>query len=397
MLKFLRKKNIAKIVFWFLVILILPAFVFWGTGSLSGSKDKGPKSVGMINSKKISFEDFYFALNGVRCQVVLFYFAQPNMLDMMLQNKELMGKLAWDRLIMMKEADKAKLKVTDKEVVSFIQSHPIFNRDGAFDPKIYEHVLRYNIGLDARGFEEIVRENIRIKKLNDLIAKDIAATDEEILSEYKKVARKFRIEYILSPTPQSPEKTAVTDETAKDYYDKNMSEFALPVKTGEEQKFADFEGVKESIKSYLAERDSKTAALKNASEARQKIADVMSGENIPFGKAAEKIGLKTAETPFFSKGEYIDGLGEAMLIMDEISRLKEGEISIPTEVRSGAIIFRVSGSEDFTEEKFNKDKAEFAKLVTDIKKNKFLEAWLSGLEKQAVLNINLKEYEKYYR
>ncbi len=55
MLKFLRKKNIAKVVFWFLVILILPAFVFWGTGSLTGSKDKRPKCVGTIDKKSVSF------------------------------------------------------------------------------------------------------------------------------------------------------------------------------------------------------------------------------------------------------------------------------------------------------------------------------------------------------
>lgn len=243
MLKFLRKKNIAKIVFWALVILIMPAFVLWGTGSLSGSKDKGPKSVGTIGGKKISFEDFYYALNGARCQIVLFYFAQPKMLDTILQDKALMGKLAWDRILMLKEADRNKIKASDKEVVAFVRTHPIFNRNGAFDTAIYEHVLRYNIGLDARAFEEIVRENIKIKKLNDIITKDVAVTDDDILSEYKMALR----------------------------------------------------------------------------------------------------------------------------------------------------------TEPFDEEKFKKDKDEFAKAVLDMKRNRVLEPWLANLESQAKLNIDLKEYEKYYR
>lgn len=243
MLKFLRKKNVSKVIFWGLVILVMPAFVLWGTGSLSGSKDKGPKCVGMIADKKVPFEDLYYALNGIRCQVVLTYFTQPKILDAIFQNKELMGKLAWDRLLMLKEADRNKIKANDKEVVSFIQSHPIFTRNGAFDTKIYEHVLRYNIGLDARGFEEIVRENIRIKKLNDLVAKDVAVTDEEVLDEYKKAA----------------------------------------------------------------------------------------------------------------------------------------------------------SAEAFDQVKFDKEKAEFAKVALEMKRNKILEPWLTNLEKQATLNIDLKEYEKYFR
>lgn len=397
MLKFLRKKNIARIVFWALVILILPAFVFWGTGSLSGSKDKRPKCVGAIGGKKVSFEDFYCALTGIRCQIVLIYFTQPKILDAMFQNKALMGKLAWDRLILLKEADRNKIKANDLDVVSFIQSHPIFTRNGAFDTKIYEHVLRYNIGLDPRGFEEIVRENIRIKKLNDLVAKDVAVTDEDVLDEYKKAAQKFKIEYVLSGSAQFLGKQAVSDKAAKDYYDNNKKEFVLPQKEGEGEKFAAFLDVRESIISYLAEKEARNLALEDAAGTRRKLAELMSKDNLTFGDAAAKLGLKAVETPFFSKADYLDGLGEAALVMGEAARLKDRELSGPVEVRSGAVVFRVSGAEDFDQERFEKEKAEFSKIALDMKRNRSLEPWLINLEKQSTLNIDLKEYDKYYR
>ena len=397
MLKFLRRKNISKVIFWFLVILILPAFVLWGTGSMSGSKENRPKSVGTIDGNKVSFDDFYHAVVGIRCQIVLIYFNQPKIMDAMFQNKELMGKLAWDRLIMTKEADEAKIKVPNNEVVAFVQVHPIFTRNGAFDPKIYEHVLRYNIGLDARGFEEIVRENIRLKRLNDLVAKDVTATDEEVLNEYRKTAQKFKIDYILSATSQFTEKAAASDEAARDYYEKNKEEFELPQKEGGDGKLAAFEDVKESIKAYLAERNAKTLALKHASELRQKILDKMSGDNISFEKASTKLGLERVETPFFSKADYLDGLGEASLVINEVARLKEGEVSLPVEVRSGVIVFRVSGVEEFDPEKFAAEKEAFAGAVVEMKKNKFLGEWLTDLETRCELNIDLAEYEKYYR
>ena len=62
MLKLLRNKNITKVVLWALLILIVPAFVLWGTGSLGGSKGKGPTYAGKIDGKKVSFEQFGNAL-----------------------------------------------------------------------------------------------------------------------------------------------------------------------------------------------------------------------------------------------------------------------------------------------------------------------------------------------
>ena len=40
MLKIFRKKIVSKVILWGLLILILPAFVMWGSASMSRSKDK---------------------------------------------------------------------------------------------------------------------------------------------------------------------------------------------------------------------------------------------------------------------------------------------------------------------------------------------------------------------
>ena len=56
---------------------------------------------------------------------------------------------------------------------------------GQFDDRMYEYILKNNMSLDARTFEEIARENIAIKKLNDMLTKDVRITDEEVLENYK--------------------------------------------------------------------------------------------------------------------------------------------------------------------------------------------------------------------
>ena len=191
MLKFFRHKNVTKIVLWGILILILPAFVMWGTGSMGKSKDKGPSYVGLINDKKISFDDFAESLRDVRCQVMLNYFNNQKILDEILKNKPLMGKLAWDRLIMAREAKRRGISVSDREVVVYIESHPLFSRNGRFDDRVYGYILRNNLGLEPRTFEETMRESIKIQKMNLMLTKDVAVTDADIREYYKKENKDF--------------------------------------------------------------------------------------------------------------------------------------------------------------------------------------------------------------
>lgn len=185
MLKLLRHKRVAKIVLWAILILILPAFVIWGTGSLGRSKEKGPTFVGLINNKKVTFDDFADSIMSMRAQILLNFFNQRQVMDALLKNSEFVGKMAWDRLIMLKEAKARHIRVTDSEVIAFIRTMPIFLRDGKFDERLYGYVLRNNLGLAPRSFEEMMRENITIQKLHELLTKDVKISDEEVLNQYK--------------------------------------------------------------------------------------------------------------------------------------------------------------------------------------------------------------------
>jgi len=178
MLKFFRKKNIARLVLWSLLILILPAFVLWGTG-MGGSKNKGPTFVGVIDNRKVSFDDLGLSIMSIRGQILLNYFNQPEMMEKLSKNNPFIAKMAWDRLLMLKEANKNKIKVPDDELIRHIRSHPIFNRSGSFDDHIYAYVLKNNIGMSARVFEEMMRENMKIQRLQDTIAKDVKTADEK--------------------------------------------------------------------------------------------------------------------------------------------------------------------------------------------------------------------------
>lgn len=400
MLKLFRQKNVAKFVLWMIVILIMPAFVLWGTGSLSSSKNKGPKYAGLVNNKKISFEEFFENLNGIRCQIVMNLFNQEKAMAAILRNKPLMVKLAWDRVIMLKEAAKYKITVTDKEVIKYVESHPVFTRNGIFDSRIYQHFLRYTLGLDARTFEEIVRENIKVKKLNDMITRDIEIKDSDVEVEFKKDNGKFRISYLLIDPKEFAGAINIPDDKIKTYYEENRGDFLIPPKEGEPKsaaRLASFDEAKDGIKSLLTDIEARIMAMKEAVAIHDRIASVMEKDNAGFEAAVTSLGYKTNESALFGKSDYLEGIGEAATLTAEAAKLDNNTISPAVETRKGILIFRVLESQNIDEEKFKKDKEEYQRKAAESKRNTFLEDWLRRLEEKSTFNIRPEDYDKYFR
>ncbi len=402
MLKVLRHKNVTKVVLWGLLILILPAFVLWGTGAGGRSKQGGPTFVGMVNNKKITFNDFAQSLSAIRCQIILNYFNQPRVMDTLLNSKAFLGKLAWDRLLMAEEARKANIKISNDEIVAFLKSHPLFSRNGSFDDRLYSYILKNNFGLEPRTFEEIVRSNLAIQRLNNKMTQDIKVTDEEVIESYGLDNNKFRISYLVFPAAKYTDRVSVDDAEVRDYFEAHKNEFVSPVKINEKEDAAAgaaplFDDLKGKIKSFLSENKARDIAIKDADDQYKKLKDIMAKDGIDFASAAAKLGMKPGESAFFSRGEYVEGVGEAGGIIEEISTLKPDAVSKVVEMKNGAVIFVVTATQKFDKEKFNKEIDDYSKKALEIKKARYLEKWLRSLEESNKLNIDFRDYEKYYR
>src|SRR3989338_9034316 len=130
MLKSLRKKGVAKKIFIVLAIVIVPAFVLWGSASLLRSQKSS--YAGKIFGKKVSFDEFQESLRAVQTRGLLQFGENFYKIQRFL-NLELE---AWDRLILLYEAKKKRIRVTDQEVIGRIAEIPFFQRNGKFDQKI---------------------------------------------------------------------------------------------------------------------------------------------------------------------------------------------------------------------------------------------------------------------
>jgi parvulin-like peptidyl-prolyl isomerase len=401
MLKVFRNKNTTKIVLWAILILILPSFVLWGTGNLGGGSKKGPTYAGKIENKKVSFDDFGESLMSIRCQIIFNYLDNQKALESLLKNKQFMGKLAWQRLLMISRARMARIKVSDQDIVKFISTHPLFVRGGKFDDRVYEYFLKNTLGLYPRNFEEIMRENLMIQKLTESITKDIKVTDEEIAKDYEKENSKFKISYILYPLTSFTDKTKVSDQEIKDFYEQNKQSFVIQEKKadGKEgaKRISTFDETKDMIKALLSEDRARPFAMDEANKTYDKINELMTKDKLTFDAAAAKLKLKIQESKTFTKSDSLEGIGEMAQVASVAANMKKGEISRPVETRNSVLIFAFEEKLPADQEKFKKDKEEFTKKMLTEKKNAYIENWLKELEKGAELKIDLNDYEKYYK
>jgi peptidyl-prolyl cis-trans isomerase D len=401
MLQLLRHKHVSKIIFWSLLILILPAFVLWGTGNIGGSKNKGPSFVGKIDDKKVSFGDLASSIMSIRSQIILNYFNQPDALNALLKSKPFLARLAWDRIIMLSEAKKSHIKVADKEVINTIKSHPIFNRGGGFDDKLYEYILRYNLGLSPRSFEETIRQSVSIQKLNDMLTKDIKVDDADIAAQYMRENGKYKISYVLFDLKEKLDKVNVTDDMVKDYYEKNKANIAVTPKSEGDKtapaRPATFDEARADIKNFLTEGEARRLSFNDSADVYKKISETMEKDKLSFEDAAAKLGLKMSQTDFISRTDKVEEIGEAPVLAEALMVLKVGEMSKPIPSRNGVIIIKIVETAKMDEEKFKAAKDEYAKKALEVKKNRYLEDWLRGLEVKTVLNIDFNDYDKYYQ
>ena len=83
-----------------------------------------------------------------------------------------------ERMLILREAQRLQLPVSDSEVADVIADTVYFQEDGEFSYELYSEILRYN-GLTELQFEGMIREDLISRKLKDVVYDSVKITDEE--------------------------------------------------------------------------------------------------------------------------------------------------------------------------------------------------------------------------
>ena len=233
-------KNLRKYmkpVFWIVAALIVPAFVFWGIGS--AIREKKLSYVGKIFDRKIYYDELKNTLNWL---VVSKYADNVHNIH----KYPAIYEEAWRRLILLDEAKRKNIRVSNQELASYIMLMPYFQRNNMFDSAAYRYLLTYQFGIDTKIFEDEAKKTLMIAKLQQKIFTDYNPSDEQIMQEYFRLKEAVKVEYIVFPSVNFKHMASIDKAEIESYYSKN----SLSLKKPEQ---VDVEYIRLPIKPFEAE------------------------------------------------------------------------------------------------------------------------------------------------
>jgi parvulin-like peptidyl-prolyl isomerase len=179
----LRKNT--KIFLWFAASVFILA-TFMGLGGYFFTRT--PDAVARINGKKISYETFnnvyYERLNSYRNM----YNADINE-QMATSLKKMVLEDMIRRELMLQEAKKEKIKISDADLSNYIQQFPYFQKNGLFNQQQYLAVLKTQVHMTPAQFENEVRQSLILTTLRDKVTTNLSVTDQEVTTEQAKRAK----------------------------------------------------------------------------------------------------------------------------------------------------------------------------------------------------------------
>jgi len=373
MLKILRNKKTAKKVWIGLAIIIIPAFAFWGFGSSSRDrKDNAP--IGKIFGQSISRLEYNKSLVAVKTNAFIQF---GDKLPGVEKYLNLEGQ-AWERLVLLYEAKKRRINVSDKEVIETIQNTPYFQDKKGFSKKAYDEILRYVFRLQARTYEEQIRQSLILTKLYNQITKDVKVSDEQIRQEYLKINQELSIYYIASLFAEFAKTLNPTEKEIAEYFEKNKSMFKEPPVADKLPEIPELEKIKDKVKDTLIKEGSEKNAKNKIDECAEKLKKEV------FNEAAKENGLKTGTTSFFKSSDQIKELEtNASIFWNSAIKLKDNQISSVLSNEQGYYIIKLKSIKPIDEKKFAEEKDDFGKQLLSSKKNEAFNKFSQKLIKKS--------------
>lgn len=232
MLDLIRKKQqtvIIKIVFWGIIAAFVGTiFLVWGKGSDGGAGGGDPTVAATVNKTKISFDEYQTAYSNLYNLYQNIYRDQftPAMEKQLQLRQQAIDGLV-DQALLLQEAEKRDLKVTEKELVDSIAAVPTFQENGTFSKQRYLQVLSFQ-RLSPDSFEAMQRRQLLVEKLQQKIDSNIKLSEADIEQEYRDQNEKVNLAFVRLAPALFASKVTVTEENLQAFFEQKKEDFRIP-------------------------------------------------------------------------------------------------------------------------------------------------------------------------
>lgn len=383
MVQAMMRKN-QKMIWTAIAVVVVITFVFWGVAT-GPSMGGGNGNVGSIYGKKVSFQDFR---NAHRAVSIKFLMAGQDV-ERSEYGQRILEQQAWVRLIQEKKVKEWNIVVTDEELVQYLRS--MFSPEGNFDPQFYRQFLDRQLPawrVSQAEFEQMMREDLAIQRLQRIIASTAKVTPQEARSVYDIIHEKMDVAVVRFEASQHTNDVKLTDADLLDFFEKNKETFRVPerrkvryvrfvpeaftnkvtIANFEVEQFYDqnkslftdetgatqpLETVAEEIRKRLLRQ----ALLKRTHDvATQLMLEIAKkqdpdkeeqGADVDFDALAKQFGATPQETDFFEPGEPIRGIEPGVgFYRAAFSLTPEDPFSEPVAGDDGVYVLQYAGKKE---------------------------------------------------
>ena len=215
----------------------------------------------------------------------------------------------WNTLVLRHEAEKLGVEPTDEEVVTAIQKMAPFQTNGQYDSGKYAMITQVLLG--PRGFtaadmEDLVRDDLRLRKVKQILGSTVAPSDAELRNVYGQAAQKTEASVVRLKLDDFLAAAVVPEEDMKKAYEERKA----TLKTDELRrvKFAAF--ILPTTATPLQGKD-RAEALAKLQKQAEEFAIAMTDKDAKFDEVAAKFGAKVEETQEFPRNTPPPQLGDS--------------------------------------------------------------------------------------
>ncbi len=237
------KTWVAKVV---LVLITIP-FALWGVESYI-KPTAGAKTVASVGRDNINEQEFDTA---VKNQLERFRQQFGGQIDSTVMDNPEMRKGILDQLIDQRLLDKTTrtsgMAISDNRLKELILTNPNFQEAGQFSPTLYERVLKAQ-GYNAATFENLLRQDTERQQFLESVS-GTAFVSKTSLQNYLQANEQSREIAVVTIAPETfLLKVKITQEAAKEFYEKNTKDFTIPEQVRAEYVELTLEALAPSIK-----------------------------------------------------------------------------------------------------------------------------------------------------
>ena len=375
---------------WLIKILlgaIVLVFVFWGVGSFSNRK---ASVIASVNNDIIGAEEYNMTYNALLEQMRQNFGNNLNedMVKMLRLDQQALDQLI-DQTLMLQEAAKLKLRVTDEEVIDSIMGLPAFQSNGQFDRRLYQRILEFN-RLTPEEFEKMQRNSLLTAKLRSYVGsnvqvaegeakvyyqwqnasvdieyvmfnpetyKDVTPSDEEIQAFFEENKTTYKtdpavnVQYIQFSPEKYKDNAIVTEDEIQEYYNNNIREFDKP-KTVEAR--------------HILIKVDQDAAEEDVALARARAVEIL--DKYKAGTPFAELATQFSEGPSKNNGGYLGTFKKEDMVApfaDKAFSMSPGDVSEPVKTRFGWHLILVENVNEASTQSLEVARNEIQKKLAD--------------------------------